>query len=374
LPQTDHRTKPGQDRGSRLRRAGFRSVGVATAGAFAGGVLVVGLQIAFSMVSARYPPIVQSVSCEVAAPDGPPAALSEAMSEVATGAVVSCRIDAPGADYAAWSLTGPALQVRSGSLDADMDCQSEKDFGGQSADALRVSGCQSFTLANPGQHRLVVKVMARGLATVDRAELLLRARTPPPPPPAGPASLVLRPTLLLPAVTAEQERRIAVSETLREHKLWPTNRDYSRVVYRLAAEETHVASSIQVSSAESASGMRVAYVAVSRAVALSFRLRSGPLIDPWRGWLSGTVLVQVKREEPAAEGAMAEQELPLPGLVSVPLPPEVQGRTPSAVRLAGAAGSVEVAPGGAATLGGMTVAARLDGKALVIEATPPPAE
>ena len=51
----------------RLRRAAWRSIRVATGGAFIGGVAVFGVQHGLTLISARYPPLVQAMQCE--APD-----------------------------------------------------------------------------------------------------------------------------------------------------------------------------------------------------------------------------------------------------------------------------------------------------------------
>lgn len=48
----------------RLRRAAWRSTAVATGGAFIGGVAVFGVQHGLTLISARYPPLVQAMSCE----------------------------------------------------------------------------------------------------------------------------------------------------------------------------------------------------------------------------------------------------------------------------------------------------------------------
>ena len=197
----------------RLRRAAWRSILVATGGAFIGGVAVFGVQHGLTLISARYPPLVQAMQCEAPQHAGGGRACCSAaaaparlrlgeedtgvmLPAVPAGAEVTCRLDAPGADYAAWSVSGTRMQFRSGPLDFNGECQSAETFAGQRAEALAVSACQRFTLAEPGLHLITVKVMARGVAALDRGQVAYVARREAPPPPAATR---LQAMLLLPA-------------------------------------------------------------------------------------------------------------------------------------------------------------------------------
>ena len=368
---------------ARRRRAALRSIAVATGGAFAGGVAVFGVQYGLTVLSARYPPLVQAVQCDAPELDEPEGVLLGAaaparlrLGETDTGVMlpvvplgtqVTCRLDAPGADYAAWMVAGTRMRFRSGPLDFAGECQSGEDFAGQKAEQLSVSACQRFTLAEPGLHLITVKVMARGVAGLDRGQVAFVVQRPAPPPPAATR---LAATLLLPARTAEAEERVGVSQSFDEHGLTPQSRDFNRVVYRLQAGESFRSASFEASSAAQASSVRTAYQAAQRAVTLSFTLRSGPLYDRWRGWLSGAVVVRLTREAPAREVALPDTALAIPGQASIPLPPEaLEAGERFVLRLARPdGGTAEVAPGGAVVLDGARIALRLEGKALVLEA------
>lgn len=364
-------TDPAARRLLRARRAArLRSILGGTAAAFAGGALVVALQTVFTLVSARYPPVVQGLHCNFIRPAGPGAApVSEA--EIADGADaasspdgallpaialdddIACTLDAPGADYAAWALGGRDIQYRSGPLDPALACQNAEGFAAQSPDNLRLAICQRFALREPGVHTLNVKVMARGLDTVDRAQLrfIVRPATPPPPPQAPPPAAATRATslharLILPPRSITQERRIPVSESLNEHTLIPTSRDYSWIVYRLAPGETYVASRFQANSASNASATRVAYQAAQRAVSMAFTLRSGPIYDRWRGWLSGAVIVALKHDEPPRAIDLPAIALTLPGASQLDLPADLPASAlaDARLRLTSESGSVAEAP------------------------------
>lgn len=370
---------------SRLRRAAWRSLGVAVGGAFLGGVAVYGVQHGLTLISARYPPLVQALQCEAAGTAPPDAALlgnaaparlrlGEAdtgvlLPAVPPGAEVTCRLDAPGADYAAWSLSGSRMQFRSGPLDFAGECQSGAAFAGQRADQLAVSACQRFVLEEPGLHLITVKVMARGVPSVDRGQVAYVAQ---PPPPAPPAETRLSATLLLPARSAEADERITINQSFDEHGLRAQSRDFSRVVYRLKPGEEFRAATFEAASAANASAVRTAYQAAQRAVTVAFTLRSGPAWDRWRGWLSGTVVVRLVRAAPAREIPLADAALPIPGRATIPLPPEALAEPDErfTLRLARPDGAVaEVTPGGTAVLDGARIALRLEGRDLVLEAT-----
>ena len=347
--------EPGQNFRKLRRTAGMRNVVVGSAAAFAGGALVVGLQALVAMAGARYPPIVQGLHCNFtkqaagaaprsvaeigegggdltppaaddADPDAPASAHARLIPTVTAGDAVTCFLDAPGADYAAWAVAGRVLQYRSGPLDPALPCQDAQAFAAQSPDDLRLSTCQSFRLTEPGEYRLVMKVMARGSTSVDREQLHFLVQ-PAPAPSAqaaeAPLATRLKTTLLLPGRDVTQSHSIPISESLSEHGLLPTSRDYSAVVYHLAAGEAYISSKFNANSASQASNTRVAYQPKSRNVTMSFTLRSGPLIDQWRGWISGSVVVRVKREDPARSVDLPDIDLQLPGESTLPLPESI---------------------------------------------------
>ena len=117
--------------------------------------------------------------------------------------------------------------------------------------------------------------------------------------------------------------------------------------------------------------MRTAYQPAQRAVTVAFSLRSGPLYDRWRGWISGSVVVRLGRDAPSRELPLPDAALPIPGQATIPLPPEaLEAGERFTLRLARPDGAaVEVAPGGTALLDGARIALRLQGKGLVLEAT-----
>ena len=327
--------EPGESFRKLRRTAGMRNVLIGTAAAFAGGALVVGLQALLARAGAQYPPIVQGLHCNFTRPSaagadqteaelgeggGDPAApgsdegdtdpladpSAPATAQIPTitaGDKINCYLDAPGADYAAWAVAGRNLQFRSGPIDLALPCQDAGAFAAQSPDDLRLSACQSFRLSEPGEYHLVMKVMARGSAAVDREQMRFHV-APAPPQPASqtaakaspaPVAARLKTTLFLPAHELTETRSVPVSETLSDHGLLPSSRDYDTVVYRLARDETYLSSRFIANSASEASKTRVAYQPKSRSVAMSFTLRSGPVFDQWRGWLSGSTATRAKK-------------------------------------------------------------------------------
>ena len=192
-------------------------------------------------------------------------------------------------------------------------------FAGQRAEALAVSACQRFTLAEPGLHLITVKVMARGVAALDRGQVAYVARREAPPPPAATR---LQAMLLLPARATEATERVAINQSFDEHGLTAATRDYSRVAYRLKAGETFASAAFEATSAANASAVRTAYQPAQRAVTVAFSLRSGPLYDRWRGWISGSVAVRLLRDSPARELPLPDAALAIPGQAVIPLPPE----------------------------------------------------
>lgn len=366
----------------RRRRAWLRSLAIASMAAFAGGVAVVAVQYGLGQVSAGYPPLVQALLC---AREGEPPSADLAPAErgggilpviqVAAGGSFECRIEAPGADYATWSLVGPRFGVRSGPIDSGLPCQSPEDFAGQSTARLRLSACQRAQLDAPGTYLVLVTVMGRGHPSVDRAMLAIRVPAPPPPPPppevaAAPRTLRLSAVLDLPERTEEVRRSAELSASFSEHGLLPHGRDFVRTVYQLAPGEEFVAASFRARSASNASAVRIAYLPRTRAVTASFTLRSGPILDRWRGWVSGTVEVRVRQQQKAGDVTLPEFELGVPGQATLPLP--VGAETDGARILLRPAGTeveaVALAPGGSARLDGAMIKARIADGALMLEA------
>jgi hypothetical protein len=373
-----------------------RSILVATSGAFAGGVLVVAFQTIFALISARYPPIVQGMHCNFAKPSAqegaaPDASVGDDLAAAAPGDAsagklvptvsteddIECRVDAPGADYVAWALSGKRLEFRSGPLDPNLPCQDGDAFSEQSPDHLRISSCQRFHVPDPGLQTLIVKVMARGVASVDRAALSFIAQRPPPiptPPPEPPIETRLRATLLIPERTQQQERRLPVSESLSEHGLLPTSRDFSRTVYRLTPDETYVSSNFLATSAAYASGTRVTYQSASRSVVISFTLRSGPFVDRWRGWLSGTVVVRVRSASKGRDVELPDIALRLPGRSEVALPEDVAADnfTEATLRLVRSETktTIDTKLGVPALLDDVEITSRIEDGKLIVDAKP----
>ena len=345
-----------------LRRiAGLRNLLVGTVAAFGGGALVVGVQAVLARAGARYPPIVQGLHCNFIRPAGPGATTADVVPEAEIGAdsaelavpqgqgsrllpvitagdEMTCHADAPGADYAAWSVAGRFLQYRSGPLEPTLSCQNQDAFAAQSPDDLRLSTCQRFTLTDPGVYTLVVKVMARGFGGVDREQLQFRVRPAPPaaaaPAPEPPIGTRVTTKLLLPARKLTQERSVPVSESLNEHGLLPSSRDYSWVVYRLAAGESYVSARFQANSASNASKTKISYQPNARTVSVSFTLRSGPFMDRWRGWLSGSVVIKLSRQDPARTVDLPDIDLQVPGEARARLPDNVPADRLGDARLA----------------------------------------
>ena len=141
---------------------------------------------------------------------------------------------------------------------------------------------------------------------------------------------------------------------------------------RLDENEEFVSAEFRARSASQASDVRLSYVPTSRSVVASFTLRSGPIIDRWRGWISGSVAVRVRRTEGAREVALPEAGLPVPGSVSLPLPDGIEAAGAEIVLHRPETGqAATLAPGGSTVLDRARVTARLDGNALVLDAARP---
>jgi hypothetical protein len=381
------------------RGAVWRNVLIGTLAAFAGGAGVVGFQTLFALASARYPPIIQGLHCnftrqpteandtagseidsgdsndEAAPPDAMDAQPGRLLPAVTAGNDINCYLDAPGADYAAWVIAGRRLQFRSGPLDLALPCQDGQAFSNQSPDNLRLSACQTFRLTEQGEYSLVAKVLARGFGGVDREQINFMVRRKPPVSPAAlepPVSTRLKAALVLPGQEVTLTHKVAISESLSAHGLLPTSREYGWVAYRLAPDETYVSSRFQANSASNASRMRASYQPTSRSVGISFTLRSGPFIDRWRGWISGAVVVQVRRLEKAETIDLPDIDLHVPGQAVVALPDAA-----SAERLRGASIQLQRTESGhsaaarldqAVALDNADIVARADGGQLVIDA------
>ena len=369
-------TEPSPKHGRR-RRAAMRSLGIASAAAFAGGVAVVGVQFTLGLVSAGYPPVVQALLCGTE--DGEAfgtAAVATAggamvpVVEVPAGSILVCRIEAPNADYATWSVLGPVSGSRSGPLDTTLPCQSPASFAGQDPALLRLSACQGMRAERPGHYLLGVTVMLRGQHSADRARMLIRVVAPPAPAAeaGAPRRERIAVRLRLPAMQAQETRQANLSASFGEHGVLPQSRDFERVVYRLAAGESYLGASFRARSAANASAVRLAYDPDARAVKAAFTLRSGPFFDRWRGWVTGTVAVQVRIAQPAREIDLPEAELLVPGVAELPLP-EGLDATGATVLLRGGGAAAELPLGGTARLDGAQVTARIAAEVLRLEAT-----
>lgn len=247
--------------GHRYRRTALRSLGIASAAAFAGGVAVVGVQFGLNLVSAGYPPIVHALLCEA---EGEKAVANFALAdegnamvptvEFPSGTSITCRFDAPSADYATWRVIGPTGGIRSGPIDTALGCQSTEDFAGQDPASLRLSSCLRMRAERPGLYLLSVTVMLRGQQYVDRARMAIRVTSPPAEPAqaTAPRSERLIATLRLPAMETEQIQTADLSASFAEHGLLPQSRAFERVVHRLAPGEVFVSASFQARSAANA--------------------------------------------------------------------------------------------------------------------------
>lgn len=362
-------------RSPRRRIAGIRSLVIATLAAFAGGVAAVGVQFGVGHISAGYPPVVQALVCSLVG-ENPHGRLSlendgatPPVLEIPLGGTVECRIEAPSADHATWSVVGPSSGIRAGPLDSGLPCQSPEDFAAQDPAELRLSACQRAVFNRPGLHRIAVTVMVRGHPSIDRATMTLRVMAPEAEPAGVAPGARLIATLTLPARRVEVERTAELSETFAEHGLWPTSRDFTRTVYKLAAGEEFVSVSLRANGAANASPVKLDYVAASRTVRARFTLRSGPMIDRWRGWISGTVVVRVRRADKANDIALPETALPVPGRVVINLP---EGEALDDARIVlqrpTTRSTAELGFGGSAKLDNAMISARLADGALLLEA------
>jgi hypothetical protein len=340
----------------------------------------VGVQYALGLVSAGYPPIVQGLLCTTEGARSS-AGLSVVgddsgmlpVAEFPAGSLVTCRIDAPGADYATWSIVGPETGIRSAPLDPQLACQSPEAFAEQDPSLLRLSACQRFQARQPGVYLLSITVMQRGHHGMDRARMLIRIlpATVAPPEVAISRNERLSVTLRVAATRTEQQREVDLSASFAEHGLMPQSRRFERTVYRLAPDETFLGSTFRVRSASNASAVEIRHVPESRSVTARFTLRSGSVIDRWRGWVSGTVVLRVEQHRAARDVALPDTDLPVPGRVELPLP-EDGVATPALIvlRRPDMATGVEIAPGGTASLERARVTAQISEGRLVLEAAP----
>jgi len=365
----------------RRRRAWLRSLGIASAAAFAGGVAVVGVQFGLGFVSAGYPAVVEALTCGPVGeqPHATVLDLADATStvpvmQVVAGSMTECRLDAPGADYAIWRVTGPVFTMHSGPLDPTLPCQSKDDFANQDAARLRLATCLRLQPEQPGLYLVTAQVMARGQPTVDRAAIAVRVVAAAPaaaPARVAPVTRIIA-TLHLPERRVERTEEADLSASFNEHGLLPQSRGFLRTVYRLEPNEEFVSAAFRARSAAQASNVRIAYDPRQRAVTAGFTLRSGPLYDRWRGWVSGTVAIQLQQQEAARDIALPAASLAVPGEAHIALP--------AGVALDGAifrlqrpetGAMVELHAGGQAYLDGTPIAARVDGETLVIETVRP---
>jgi hypothetical protein len=113
----------------------------------------------------------------------------------------------------------------------------------------------------------------------------------------------------------------------------------------------------------------LAYDSKARAVTARFTLRSGPVIDKWRGWVSGTAVIRVRRAEQAREITLPEATLDVPGRASLPLPDDLRIEDARlSLRQPSSDDAVELPLGGKARVGPVTITARVEESALLLEA------
>lgn len=362
---------------ARRRRAALRSLLIASAAAFAGGVAVVLVQLGVGLVSAGYPPAVQALVCSPveATQAAPPSLAVEGdvivpLVQFHVGTRIECRIDAPGADYATWSVVGPVAWVLSGPLDTTRPCQTREEFAQQDPAHLRLASCLRLRTTEPGLFLVSVTVMQRGIHGFDRARLAVRVLPAPAAvPEAGPALARLEATLRIPAATVAVTRDADLSASFREHGLLPESRSFVRTVLHLAPEESFVSATFNARSAANASPVTIAYVPDQRAVTARFTLRSGPFVDRWSGWVSGTVSLSLTRQEPAREIALPEASLATPGATTLPLPEGVStDRAEIVLRRPETGSTVTLRPGETGLLDHVRVTPRLGPGGLSVEA------
>ncbi len=346
--------------------------------AFAGGVAVVAVQYTLGLVSAGYPPIVQGLVC-TSEGDRSSGALTLGaegsgllpVTEFVAGSLITCRIEAPGADYATWSVVGPESGVRSAPLDPQLGCQSPETFAEQDPARLRLSACQRFQVRQPGLYLLSITVMQRGQHAADRARMLVRVLPAAvvAPEVAIPRNERLSVVLRLPATRTEEVREVDLSASFAEHGLVPQSRRFERIVYRLAPDEAFLGATFRARSAANASAVELRHEPENRSVLARFTLRSGPLIDRWRGWISGTVVLRVERQRAARDVPLPDTELPVPGRVELPLPDDVDTRQARILlRRPDMTTSIETAPGDTSSLDRARVRARFADRQLILEA------
>jgi hypothetical protein len=295
------------------------------------------------------------------------------IAEFASGTVIQCRIDAPVADYATWSVIGPVTGMRSGPLDPTLPCQSADDFANQDPAHLRLSTCLRMRAEQPGLYLLSATVMLRGQHSLDRARMVIRVVPAPAAaaPSTAPRNQRLIAALRLPAMEAEQTHEVDLSASFGEHGLLPQSRAFERVVHRLAPGEEFVSAAFHARSAANASAVQLVYVPQSRVVRANFTLRSGPVVDRWRGWVSGTVAVRVRRQEPAREVELPQADLAVPGQARLALPQGINATSARILlRRPETSVLVEMAPGDTASLDDARVTARIEDGALLLQAEP----
>jgi len=357
----------------------MRSLSIASVAAFAGGTAVVAVQYGLGLVSAGYPPVVQALTCETDdADDAAEVALTAQegalvpVVEFPQGSTVSCRIDAPGADYATWSILGPTATTRSGPLDAQQPCQTPDDFSAQDPSRLTLSACQRFVAQRPGLYLLSVTVMLRGLPAVDRVRLLARVVAPPTTAVEPRAIRQERVAISLRLREAEVEelRSTDLSASFGEHGLLPQSRTFQRTVLRLAPNEEFVSAAFRVRSASQASAVTLSYEPQSRSVTARYTLRAGSLVDRWRGWVTGTVEVKVRRRRMARDIPLPDTDLAVPGRTVLDLPQDTDiAGAQVLIHRVGSATVAEAVPGDAMTLDGIRILPTLTEDRLILDAS-----
>jgi hypothetical protein len=105
---------------------------------------------------------------------------------------------------------------------------------------------------------------------------------------------------------------------------------------------------------------------------MSFTLRSGPFIDRWRGWISGNVVIKLRRQEPAKSVDLPDVDSRIDSQVALPLPATLSPEQLEGAKLqltrSETGKTVELEPGDTATLDDVDVAARIDTSTVIVTA------
>jgi hypothetical protein len=103
-------------------------------------------------------------------------------------------------------------------------------------------------------------------------------------------------------------------------------------------------------------------------------LRSGPFVDRWRGWLSGTVVVRVRSASKGRDVELPDIALRLPGRSEVALPEDVAADnfTEATLRLVRSETktTIDTKLGVPALLDDVEITSRIEDGKLIVDAKP----